>query len=99
MTSYEKRALRFSATVLPFEFLSLLMAEYLGDEASIQKAGVLQRLVDLLGCGFLDRRQRQAHEILDLAKSRERIFRAGNAWLDEDRLMQRHQPILQIEGA
>ena len=53
--------------------------------------------VDLLGGRRLDRHQRRAHNVLDPAQPRQGVFRPAQARLDEQRLVQRHQPILKLQ--
>ena len=55
-----------------------------------------RRIERALRRGF-DRHQGRAHDILDAAELRERIFRAAKAGFEEDRLVQGEQTVLKLQ--
>ena len=90
--------MRFSAATLVLG--SLARCSHCRDGRSFgqfSRPRMLQGRIDPFGRRRLDGDQRRAHHILDPAKPRQRIFGPGDAGLDEHRLVQRHQPVLQVE--
>lgn len=66
--------------------------------ASVEKARVDHRVADCRAGRGRDLHHREPKLVLQLVDQRQGVFHAGRVRLDEERIVERRQPVLQFQG-